>query len=216
MYLPAPFSESDVSTLHAFMTSHPLATIVTGSPTNGLYATHLPLVLDPTRGSYGTLEGHIARANPHHLRAADTTDVLVVFSGVDSYITPNWYPSKQRHGKSVPTWNYIAVHATGTVRFRDDREFLMSHLDRLTNTHEASQAHPWAMSDAPSDFIEQMARAIVGVEIEIRSLEGKWKMSQNRADEDIDGVIHGLRASDSAHHHAVADQVVSRRPHRTN
>lgn len=161
MYLPAPFAKSDLATLHDFMVAHPLATIVTGSPTHGLYATHLPLVLDRSRGEFGVLQGHIARANPHHLRAADTSDVLVVFSGANAYITPGWYPSKARHGKAVPTWNYIAVHATGTIRFPEDREFLMPHLAQLTETHEAAQAHPWAMSDAPPEFIDQIVRSLV-------------------------------------------------------
>jgi transcriptional regulator len=179
-----------------------------------LYATHLPLVLDRGRGELGVLQGHIARANPHHLRAADTADVLVVFSGADAYITPGWYPSKVRHGKAVPTWNYIAVHATGTIRFPEEREFLMPHLAQLTETHEAAQAHPWAMHDAPPGYIDQLARAIVGVEIEIRAVEGKWKLSQNRADEDIDGVIHGLHHSTHARDHHVADLVAEHRPHR--
>jgi transcriptional regulator len=214
LYLPAPFAKSDLATLHDFMVAHPLATIVTGSPTHGLYATHLPLVLNRSRGEFGVLQGHIARANPHHLRAVDTSDVLVVFSGANAYITPGWYPSKARHGKAVPTWNYIAVHATGTIRFPEDREFLMPHLAQLTETHEAAQAHPWAMSDAPPEFIDQMARAIVGVEIEIRAVEGKWKLSQNRADEDIDGVIHGLHHASDAHAQHMADLVTQHRPHR--
>lgn len=214
MYLPVPFAKSDLATLHDFMAAHPLATIVTGSPTQGLYATHLPLVLDRTRGTFGGLQGHIARANPHHLRAADTSEVLVIFSGAEAYITPGWYPSKTRHGKAVPTWNYVAVHATGTIRFTEAREFLMPHLAQLTDTHEAAQAHPWAMSDAPAEYIEQLAKAIVGVEIDILSLEGKWKLSQNRADEDIDGVIHGLHESPHAHHHQVANLVAQHRPNR--
>ncbi len=197
------------------MTAHPLATLVTGSPSHGLYATHLPLVLDRTRGPYGVLQGHIARANPHHVRAADTQNALVMFTGVSSYITPGWYPSKAEHGKAVPTWNYVAVHATGIVRFVDDREFLMPHLDRLTTEHEASQAHPWAMHDAPETFLEQMVRAIVGVEIEITALEGKWKLSQNRADADIDGVIQGLRESSAVTAHAMADAVSAHRPSRS-
>jgi transcriptional regulator len=163
-----------------------------------LYATHLPLVYDATTGAHGVLRGHIARAHPHHVRAQDTSACLVVFTGADAYITPGWYASKARHGKVVPTWNYVAVHVSGVIRFRDDREFLMAHLDALTTEHEADQAHPWAMHDAPAHFIEQLAKAIVGVEIEIVSLEGKWKMSQNRADEDIDGVISGLTHRRSA------------------
>lgn len=129
----------------------------------------------------------------------------MIFSGPEAYVTPSWYPAKQEHGKVVPTWNYMAVHATGMLRFIDDRDFLMAHLDRLTNRHEASQSHPWAMHDAPLDFLEQQARAIVGVEIDITSLEGKFKLSQNRSDADVHGVISGLEASTSTHDRAVAD-----------
>ncbi len=212
MYIPAPFAESDRAVLVEFMTAHPLGTLVTGSPANGLYATHLPLVYDASTGAHGVLRGHIARANPHHVRAQDTSACLVVFTGADAYITPGWYASKARHGKVVPTWNYVAVHVSGVIRFRDDREFLMAHLDALTTEHEADQAHPWAMHDAPAHFIEQLAKAIVGVEIEIVSLEGKWKMSQNRADEDIDGVISGLHASPLGMDQVVAAHVAARRP----
>jgi transcriptional regulator len=215
MYIPAPFAEKDRAVLLDFMAAHPLAALITGAPTHGLYATHLPLVLQRDRGEHGVLQGHIARANPHHHKVGETSDGLVIFSGPESYITPTWYPSKAQHGKAVPTWNYVAVHVTGTVRFIDDREFLMPHLDQLTTTHEAAQAHPWAMSDAPPEFIEQMVRAIVGVEIEIRSLEGKWKLSQNRSDEDISGVIHGLHHAATPRTDEVAQHVTARRPHRT-
>jgi transcriptional regulator len=218
VYVPAPFAESDRDVLLAFIAEHPLGALVTGSPAHGLYATHLPLLLDRTRGAHGVLHGHIARANPHHRRvdAAESgpTDALVIFSGPEAYVSPSWYAAKARHGKVVPTWNYIAVHVTGRVRFIDDRAFLMQHLDALTTEHEASHAHPWAVSDAPAEFVAQLAGAIVGVEIEIVSIEGKWKLSQNRGDDDIDGVIDGLRASASPHAHAVATHVAERRPHR--
>jgi transcriptional regulator len=212
VYIPAPFAETDRAVLLDFLTAHPLGALITGSPTHGLYATHLPLLLHRDRGTHGVLQGHIARANPHHHKIDETTrgdrtDALVIFSGPEAYVTPSWYASKAKHGKVVPTWNYVAVHVMGTVRFIDDREFLMPHLDQLTTTHEASQAHPWAMSDAPAAFVEQLARAIVGVEIEIHSLEGKWKMSQNRPHDDIDGVIEGLHHSTHPRDHEVAAHV---------
>ena len=215
MYVPASFAEPDRAVLHAFMASHPLGAMITSSPTHGLYATHLPLVLDSTRGSSGVLQGHIARANPHHRMVSDTTDSLVIFSGPEAYITPTWYASKARHGKVVPTWNYVAVHVTGTLRFIDEPEFLLAHLERLTIAHESPRAHPWAMSDAPVEHVHALMGAIVGVEIEIRAIEGKWKLSQNRADEDIDGVIDGLRESASPTDRAVADLVDARRPQRS-
>ena len=205
MYIPRSFAESDRNTLHDFMEAHPLGTIVTASSVHGLYATPLPLLIDRARGALGVLQGHIARANPHHERAAREEPALVIFSGPNAYVTPTWYPSKQEHGKVVPTWNYVAVHATGVLRFIDEHDFLMAHLDRITDRHEASQAHPWAMHDAPRDFLEQLARATVGVEIEITALEGKYKLSQNRSAADAHGVITGLDASSSPHDRAVAD-----------
>ena len=210
MYIPRSFAESDRDALHGFMERHPLGALVTSSGEHGFFATHLPLLLDRERGAFGVLQGHIARANPHHEKAASGDSSLVIFSGPDAYVTPSWYPSKQEHGKVVPTWNYIAVHATGVLRFIDDREFLMAHLDRLTDRHEASQSHPWAMHDAPLDYLEQLAKATVGVEIEITALEGKFKLSQNRSDADVHGVMAGLEASPSAHDRAVADAMRER------
>ena len=216
MYVPAPFAEPDRAVLHEFIRTHPLGALVTGSPSAGLYATHLPLLLDPHRGEHGILHGHIARANPHHERAGDGAEGLVIFTGPEAYVTPSWYASKARHGRVVPTWNYVAVHVVGRVRFIEDRAVLMSHLEKLTDTHEADRAHPWSMSDAPSTFVEQLVRAIVGVEIEIVSLEGKWKLSQNRPDDDVDGVINGLRLSTDASAHAVGEQVAARREKRNS
>lgn len=214
MYIPAPFAESDLDTLHAFMAAHPLATVVTSSPAHGLSATPVPLFVDRAAGRYGRLEGHVARANPHVGRVRDGDDALVVFTGPDAYITPAWYPSKQAHGKVVPTWNYIAVHATGVLRLHDDHAFLLAHLDRLTGAHEASQAHPWAVADAPSSYIEQLVAATVGFTIEITQLEGKYKLSQNRPGADIDGVVHGLRHAATARERELAEQVARRKPTR--
>jgi len=210
VYIPRSFAESDRNVLHEFIERHPLGALVTASSEHGLYATHLPLLLDRGRGAFGVLQGHVARANPHHALAASGDSALVIFSGPEAYVTPSWYPAKQEHGKVVPTWNYIAVHATGALRFIDDRDFLMAHLDRLTDRHEASQSHPWAMHDAPLEFLEQLARAVVGVEIEITSLEGKFKLSQNRSDTDVHGVISGLDSSPSAHDRAVANAMRER------
>src|SRR5690349_15617024 len=180
MYLPNSFAERDVPTLFAFMEAHPLATLVTSSAT-GLFATHLPLVLDRAAGPMGTLFGHVARANPHSRYATEgAPEALVIFSGPDAYITPEWYRTKQETGRVVPTWNYIAVHAYGALRLHDDPAFLRPHLERLTHQHEGSRPTPWHVSDAPADYIDQQLKAIVGVELVISRLEGKWKMSQNR------------------------------------
>lgn len=214
MYIPASFREEDLPTLHAFLDAHPLAALVTAvdGPAS-LFATHLPLVLDRGLGPLGTLRGHLARANPHARQlATGAVAALVLFSGPDAYITPNWYARKAEDGRVVPTWNYVAVNAFGTAVMRDDPEFLRAHLEALTARHEASRSMGWKVSDAPEEYIAQQARAIVGLEIQIDRLEGKWKMSQNRAVADIDGVIAGLGASDAPADRVVADIVAERRP----
>ena len=214
MYIPASYREEDLPTLHAFLDAHPLAALVTAvdGPAS-LFATHLPLVLDRGGGPLGTLRGHLARANPHARQlAAGAVPALVLFSGPDAYITPNWYQRKAEDGRVVPTWNYVAVHASGTAVLHDDPEFLRAHLETLTARHEASRSMGWKVTDAPEEFIAQQARAIVGLEVRIECLEGKWKMSQNRSAADIDGVIAGLGASDSPADRIVAGIVAERRP----
>jgi transcriptional regulator len=213
MYIPGKFAEDDLPTLHAFLEAHPLAAIVTHSESAGLYATHVPLVLDRTAGSLGTLLGHFARANPHvHLLAEGGTAALIMFTGPDAYITPAWYQTKRETAKVVPTWNYVAVHAYGALRLHDDPAFLRRHLEALTTRHESKRERPWKVSDAPEDFIEQQMKAIVAVEFTIERLEGKWKMSQNRVSADVDGVIRGLGASTEERDHSVAALVAERRP----
>ena len=213
MYIPSSFAEHDLPTLLAFLEAHPLAALVTSSETTGLFATHLPLVLDRTAGPMGTLIGHFARANPHYGRVAEgPTAALVIFTGPDAYITPEWYRAKQESGRVVPTWNYVAVHAYGALRVRDDPQFLRRHLEALVSRHEADRDRPWHVSDAPEDFIAQQMKAIVGIELTIERLEGKWKMSQNRSAADIDGVIRGLRSSKEVRDHDVAAIVSERRP----
>jgi transcriptional regulator len=211
MYIPASNAEHRPEVMFAFIDAHPLAALVTTSA-EGMIATHLPLLLDRSRGSQGTLQGHLARANPQHARVSAGDEVLVIFTGPDAYVTPSFYPSKARHGKVVPTWNYVAVHAYGTLRFLHDREEMHRHLERLTSRHEEGRPRPWSPSDAPEGYVDQLLGAIVGVEIEITRLEGKWKMSQNRPAEDVDGVIDGLGASDDARERDVAELVRARRP----
>ena len=213
MYVPNSFAEHDLPTLFAFMEAHPLGALVTTSAAGRLFATHLPLVVDRTAGPMGTLRGHLARANPHSRDVAGGAgEALVIFTGPDAYITPEWYVTKQETGRVVPTWNYVAIHAYGTLRLHDDRELLRAHLEELTRRHEGGRATPWQVSDAPADYVEQQMRAIVGVELMIERLEGKWKMSQNRPAADIDGVIHGLSESEAARDQAVAAIVRERRP----
>jgi transcriptional regulator len=213
VYIPRSFAEHDVPTIHDFIEANPLAAIVSASPADGLTATHLPLVLDRAAGPMGTLIGHLARANPHsrHLTGGSAA-ALVIFAGPEAYITPAWYQTKKETGRDVPTWNYVAIHAYGTLHLRDDPAFLRAHLEALTNTHEGSREHPWHVSDAPEEYIVQQMQAIVAVELPIDRLEGKWKMSQNRRDADIAGVIDGLAKSGKAMDREVGAIVSERRP----
>ena len=212
MYIPAHFAEHDRQVLFDFIEAHPLAALVTASPSAGLFATHLPLLLDRSGAESGLLHGHIARANPHYRYLADdSSDALVIFSGPDSYITPNWYESKREHGRVVPTWNYATVHAYGEVSLVEDPVRLRRHLEALTARHEAARDAPWHVTDAPDEFITRQLTAIVGLTLRISRLEGKWKMSQNRSQADVDGVVRGLESSGLPHERAVADVMKERR-----
>ena len=213
MYIPPSFAEQDLSTLVAFIQAHPLAALITGPADDSLIATHLPLMLDRNAGPYGTLMGHLARANPQAKRLADgPLSALVLFTGPDAYITPTWYATKAETGRVVPTWNYVAVHAYGVLRLHEDPQFLRAHLEALTHEHEHARENPWHVADAPADYIAQQMRAIVGVSLRIDRLEGKWKMSQNRSDADIAGVVQGLSASLVAEDRTVATIVAERCP----
>jgi transcriptional regulator len=190
MYLPAHFREDRVDVMHALIRECPLATLVTDGP-DGLMANHLPMLIDPEPGPFGTLTGHLARPNSQWRSAGSAA--LAIFSGSDHYISPNWYPSKAEHGKVVPTWNYAVVHAHGTLEVHDDPEWLRTFVTRLTETHEAQFESPWSVTDAPADYIDGLLKGIVGIEIRIDRLEGKWKMSQNRPDADREAVARRLR-----------------------
>jgi len=190
MYLPAHFEQTDPAALQALMREHPLATLVSGAP-DGLTADHVPLEYDARVGEHGALHGHVARANPLWRHAAGSP-VLAIFSGPQAYVSPSWYPSKAATHKVVPTWNYTVVHAHGVLEAVDDAPWLRALVGRLTSHHEAAQTAPWAVDDAPADFIQQMLRAIVGIRIPITRLVGKCKLSQNRDAADRLGVARGL------------------------
>jgi transcriptional regulator len=209
MYVPALLGEKETAVLHDMIRQAQLVTLVTAGA-NGLVASHVPMLLDATRGPHGTLRGHLARANPQGKERAPDAQALAIFLGPEAYISPAWYPTKRETGKVVPTWNYVAVHATGPIRFFDDAERLLAQVIELTQRHEAPRDAPWAVSDAPADFIQVMLKAIVGFEIEIAMLEGKWKMSQNRPVPDRVGVAEGLRREGGPAEAAVADIVVER------
>ena len=193
MYLPTHFSESRPQVLRDFIAAHPLGLLVTQSRTGGIDANSVPFFLDPADdGSPGVLRAHVARANPVWKDARDDADSLVVFQGPQGYVSPAWYPSKAEHGKVVPTWNYVMVQARGRLQAVDDKAWLRAFVARLTDRHEGRRAAPWAVSDAPADFIDATLGAIVGIEIRLGSLVGKWKVSQNRAAADRAGVVEGL------------------------
>jgi transcriptional regulator len=202
MYAPPAFREDDLAALHATMRDVRLANFVT-TTAEGLVATPLPLLLAPDEGPYGTLYGHLARANSQW-KLPPSGDAMVLFMGPDAYVSPTWYPSKLEHQKVVPTWNYIAVHAYGPAEFFEDADRLLDVVTRLTNLHEQRKAKPWAVSDAPETFIRAQLKGIVGLRLPITRLEGKRKMSQNRSAEDRAGVAAGLAASEQASDHAVA------------
>lgn len=196
MYLPAHFSESRPEVLHELVRAHPFGLLVTRSVEGELVADGVPFVLDtgPEDGPFGVLRAHVARANPLWHQSRTDASSLVVFQGPQAYVSPAWYASKAEHGKVVPTWNYIMVQASGRLRAIDDPTWLRAFVGRLTDRHEAPRVAPWAVEDAPADFVETMLGAIVGIEIALTSLAGKWKVSQNRSAADRAGVARGLAA----------------------
>src|SRR6267154_1362973 len=191
MYNPSAFREARPEILEAAIGAHPLATLVTIGA-QGLDAGNIPLIYYPAEGTSGVLRGHMARANPQWQEYLPHTEALAIFSGPQHYVSPSWYPSKEEHGKVVPTWNYLVVHAHGSLSFKNDPGWLLENVRSLTDFQETSSETPWRVSDAPPDFIENMLRAIVGIELTISKLEGKWKVSQNRPVSDREGVVAGL------------------------
>ena len=196
MYVPNHFAESRVDVLHDLIRTHPFGALVVLA-SDGLNANHIPFEIDPEPAPFGTLRGHVARANPAWHDFSPQVDALALFQGPHAYISPAWYESKKEHGKVVPTWNYAVVHAHGPLRVIDDRAWLRQFVGKLTDRHEAARSDPWKVTDAPADFIDTMVSAIVGIEIPIARLTGKWKVSQNRPEKDRAGVAEGLMAPPS-------------------
>lgn len=194
MYIPSAFNEDDLTTLHRQIESTRLGILVTNGP-RGLLANHIPLLLSPEQGPYGTLYGHLAKANPQWQELATGTEALLIFPGPDAYVSPSFYPSKAEHGQAVPTWNYLAIHAYGTAEVFHDAHRLRNLVSALTEKHEAGRAKPWTLEDAPADYIDKMLGAIVGFVVPISRLEGKRKLTQNRSAADIAGVRDSLAAS---------------------
>ena len=203
MYVPPLFAETDVPRLHEAIRAARLASLVTFGET-GIEASHVPMLIDPEPAPWGTLYGHIARTNPQWQRFDAAVPALAIFLGPEAYVSPAWYPTKRQTGKVVPTWNYVAVHAYGPLRFFEDAESLLSIVTRLTERHEKDRPEPWRVDDAPADFIASMLKAIVGFALPIARLEGKWKMSQNRPHQDRLGVVEGLTREGGAAEATVA------------
>ncbi len=195
MYTPPHFREDDIELLHETIRRIAFGTLVTLGP-DGLVASHVPMLLDTSKGERGSLTGHLAKANVQTKTEATDIEALAIFQGPEAYITPNWYATKQEHGKVVPTWNYVAVHAYGQISFFEDAERLRDQVSSLTDRHEAANAEPWALNDAPEKFVQSQLKGIIGFEIPITRMDGKWKLSQNRPAADKEGVIRGLETRD--------------------
>lgn len=196
MYTPGHFAETRAEVLHALMRARPLATLVTLTHA-GLSANHIPLLFFPPapgEPGNGVLRGHVARANPVWRETDAGVDALAIFQGADSYVSPRWYQTKREHGKVVPTWNYCTVHVYGALRVHDDEAWVRALVTALTEAHEAGAAQPWAVTDAPEDYLQAMLRNIVGIELPIARIEGKWKVSQNQPEANRAGVISALEA----------------------
>ncbi len=194
VYLPDHFAETRSETMHRLIAERPLATLVTIGP-EGIAANHIPLLLDAKRGEFGTLIGHVARSNDVWREGHHQHESLAVFGSADAYVSPTWYATKQETHEVVPTWNYMVVHAYGDLIVHDDEKWVRGVVGRLTKAMESEQPVPWKMADAPTDYVKQMLGNIVGIEIPVSRLIGKWKVSQNRSDADRAGAAAGLRSS---------------------
>lgn len=209
MYQPPAFRETDLATQQAFIAAHPLGLLISGGAA-GLLANPIPFILYPEEGERGTLRAHLSRANPQWKVLAEAPDALIVFQGAEHYITPSWYPQKAVDGKVVPTWNYAMVQARGTARIIEDATWLLSNVSALTDQQEGRRTRPWAVSDAPESFIAGQLKGIVGIEIPIATLDGKFKASQNRAETDRAGVVAGLEHEADPHAGAMRELVKQR------
>lgn len=204
MYNPSHFREERLPVLHEAIRQTRLCSLVTLC-SDGLEASHIPVLLEAEEGPNGTLYGHLARANQQWKQTDKGVAALALFVGPDAYISPSWYAAKAEHGKVVPTWNFVTVHARGDIEFFDDRDRLLPLVTKLTDRHEGKRADPWAVSDAPADFIDGFLKAIVGFRLPIAKIEGKWKLSQNRSEADRRGVVAGLNAEGDMADKAIAE-----------
>lgn len=212
MYTPKHFEEPRLDILQAHMREHPLATLVTFGPA-GLEANHIPLLLEAGEdGSLGRLSGHVSRANPMWKNVDTTVEALAVFAGPDAYVSPSWYATRRETGQAVPTWNYVVAHAYGALRLIEDRDWLARHVEALTRAHEGGRAEAWSLDEAPPEYAARLMAGIVGIEIPISRIEGKWKVSQNQPAANRAGVVQGLEAAGGDAAMAVARLVRERGP----
>jgi transcriptional regulator len=211
MYNPKHFEETRVDVMHTLMRTHPLCTLVTLSA-DGLVANHIPMLLRPAAGAFGTLVAHVARANPLWKDTEFSMPVLVIFQGPQAYISPSWYATKQEHGKVVPTWNYAVVQASGLLQVHDDAQWIRTQATQITAERESVFDKPWAVDDAPRDYTDTMIKALVGIEIPITKLTGKWKVSQNQPVANRQTVVQALQANGGAQAVAMAQLVEERAP----
>ncbi len=209
MYIPANFRETRIETLHELMRTHPLGLLVTHG-VDGLQASPLPFLLFADEGEQGVLRAHMAKANPHWKTLESMNECLVVFQGADGYVTPSWYPSKAKTHKVVPTWNYVTVQVWGSPSVIDDPDWIRRQLNCLTGHHEKPRPQSWSADDAPADYIATQMKAIIGIEIPIRRIEGKWKMSQNKDDADKAGVVSGMRSGNDPHQNVQVADLIER------
>jgi transcriptional regulator len=214
VYIPPVNREDDPAELRRFVRAHPFCALVTMTG-QGMVASHVPVVLHESANGFGVLRGHLARANSHWRHFDPAAEALVIFTGPHHFISASWYPSKQVHGRVVPTWNYVAVHAYGHLRIVEDSDWLLDHLRSLVDENESIAERPWSISDGPPEFIAGQMRAIVGFEIEVSRVEGKWKVSQNRDDDDAAGVVAALRTLDTAASHEMSRLIEQRRPRKS-
>ena len=211
MYIPRFNEETRLDVMHALIETQPLATLVTMS-SSGLIATHLPVVVARGEGPHGTLRGHLSRANTQWRDLNPSVEALAIFAGAHHYITPSWYPEKVEDGKVVPTWNYAVVHAYGPLKIIEDPTWLHSHLNTLVTQHESSFPTPWQISDAPADYIASQIKGIVGLELPVTRIQGKWKVSQNKSEPTLRAVEQGLEDLNTPEALAMRDLVHGKRP----
>lgn len=206
MYIPKQFEQLRIEALHGLIEAHPFATLVAQGGSE-LIVNHLPMLFDAAGEEFGVLRCHVARANPLWQHLSGSAPAVAIFQGPQSYVSPSWYPGKREHGKVVPTWNYAVVHAFGTPRVIDDKDWLLQHVTAMTAKQESGAAQPWKVSDAPADFIDGMLKAIVGIEMPIAKLTGKWKLSQNRLQADRLGVVAALESRSDEDSKTMADWI---------